>query len=779
MTRAWSGALCVVTFVVAVTADASATTTVADLTPAVSMTVQGKLGETEEQALLGRLAEVSVAVAERYDEWVRTGAADVRKTTNTLARALLVQLERLHDYHQSRVDKATNDIIAADGNPEILYEQHGWLVDRGFALASCGQLAWLYYRLAMLNPDEKTARTPWLEKSVACFSEFVYGDDPDARDENLLGRALAERELGQLEAAAGDLAVVLQRGPSSPLYWPARLALAETKAAAQTDGGLAETQKLLAESSTATLPTDIRNQIRMLRFQILVAALKKGAPVSLTQEAATLARELTQLGPSWSRRVQQTALAGLPDPRSVLGSSASTEWMAAENLASEEKYEQAIPAYESVRASAPPDSEQATLVLHRLGVCYFRAGRFSDAERALRAYLDRAPSSALAAEAAYLRFRAAEGVFRATPSAETQELFASAAEAYAEGWPQDSNAYEAAFRLGELRQNTGRFLEAADWYARVKGTPAFEIRAAAGEIQSLADVLLHPPPDAGDAWAAPLRARVAAAWATFTKLCAKEQALASEELRARTTLAHAMADAGGPGARLQETLATLDGFEARFPTSADLGPMVAALRLAARAVTGPVAEAEKAAQALLASNDPRTLELLDRAAPILLRNAVETAGSDQTESDRWMAIAAAGFDRLRAAGRTVPADARSALAQYYTTSGRLDDAAAAYAALVKESPQSKTVLRNAASVAVRRAAWLEAADYWTRLAKLQELASPGWYDARLQAAETLEKAGRATEACAAARDVDAFRPDLRDAETKKRFQDLTGRACGE
>ena len=42
----------------------------------------------------------------------------------------------IYDYHQGRVDKAQNDIIAADGNPEVLYEQHAWLVDRGFALAT-------------------------------------------------------------------------------------------------------------------------------------------------------------------------------------------------------------------------------------------------------------------------------------------------------------------------------------------------------------------------------------------------------------------------------------------------------------------------------------------------------------------------------------------------------------------------------------------------------------------------------------------------------------------
>ncbi len=743
----------------------------------VSAAVKGAVDEEREQALFGHLADASVQVAERYDQWVRTGSGDARAAARSTGRALLPLLERLHDYHQGRVDNAVNEIIAIDGNPEILYEQRAWLVDRGFSLAASGQLSWLYYRLAMLNPEEKATRRAWLEKSVKSFSEFVYGDDTKARDENLLGRALAERELGELDAAAGDLAPVLARGPGSPLYWPARLTLAEVKVAKGGNAGLEETRKLLAEASGAGLSEDTRNQIRLLRFQAVAEALKGGSSGGLTDEAQRLARELTELGAFWSKRVQQIALATLPDPRLVLGSSASAEWMAAENLASEERFAQAIAAYEKVRESAAPDSEQGTLVFHRLGVSYFRLGRFADAERALRGYLDRAPTSSLAPEAAYLRFRAAEGVFRATPSAETRELFLSATEAYLDGWPEHDTAYEAALRLGELHQADGRLLDAGDAYARVRGPTAFEIRAASGEIQCLADVLLRPPEGADAGWASPLRVRVADAWSRFSKLSANEKGAALDELRARTTLAKAMAEGVGPGAKLEATLASLDGFEARYPAAADLVPMVAALRLAGRAVLGPVADAEKAAGVLLASNDPRTLELLDKAAPILLQNAIDTAGADQATSDRWMQLAASTFDRLRAAGRPIPSDARAALAQYYAAAGRLDDAASAYADLVKEAPQSKTVLRNAADLAIRREAWPEAADYWSRLAKLQEVASPGWYDARVKTAESFEKAGRLADACAGVEEVNGFRPDLRDAEMRRRFEKLAARTC--
>ena len=71
--------------------------------------------------------------------------------------------------------------------------------------------------------------------------------------------------------------------------------------------------------------------------------------------------------------------------------------MAAEGLAAAEKFEAAIPAYEAVRSQATPDSDEAVLVHHRLGLCYFRTGRYADSERELRNFLNQSAGSPLAA----------------------------------------------------------------------------------------------------------------------------------------------------------------------------------------------------------------------------------------------------------------------------------------------------------------------------------------------------------------------------------------------
>src|SRR5262249_60910142 len=95
----------------------------------------------------------------------------------------------------------------------------------------------------------------------------------------------------------------------------------------------------------------------------------------------------------------------LKHPRQRLGTPVSAEWVAAENLASVDKFREAIPAYEAVLRSTDPGARQHAIEAHhRLGVCYFRLNRYADAEREFRAYLNAAPQSRLAPQAALLQF---------------------------------------------------------------------------------------------------------------------------------------------------------------------------------------------------------------------------------------------------------------------------------------------------------------------------------------------------------------------------------------
>ena len=87
------------------------------------------------------------------------------------------------------------------------------------------------------------------------------------------------------------------------------------------------------------------------------------------------------------------------------------------------------------------------------------------------------------------------------------------------------------------------------------------------------------------------------------------------------------------------------------------------------------------------------------------------------------------------------------------------------------------MLRAAAMVADRRNASADAAEYWARLAMLEEVATPAWYDARLSTARDLIAAGQGDRACKSVQEVDGFRPDLRDQPTKQKFSELAAKAC--
>lgn len=744
----------------------------------VSRAVSGNLSEEQEQALFGSLGEVSVQVADRYDQWVKDGSDQTRRSALAVGNSILPLLERLRAYHQGRLDKAQADIIRDDGNPEVLYTQRWWQLDRGFTLAAAGQLSWLHYRMAMLSPNSKEQRKVWLQKSGREFSEFIAAPDEKMRLESLLGRGMAASALGDRTNAEGDLKLVLQQAKGTSLYWPARMALAEVRASAGGSAALSETQKLLSEAQSAGLGSGTMKQIRLLRLDALIATLAAsgGGNAAVQKEAASLAAQLSALGPAYAQRVTQMAVSRLRDPRPVLGATVSAEWIAAENLAAAEKFEAAAAAYEKIALSTSDAAKtHADEVHHRLGVCYFRLGRYPEAERELRAYLMAAPDGPLAAETAYLQFRAAEGVFRAAPSAETRASFLAIAENFATNYPDHESRYEGLFRYGELLQTEGRYRDAAAAYALVEGPPAFRLRAASAELQCVADTLATSD-DVTAEQAAELRKQAETAWDRFDKLGAS---VASTDLRARSTVAYALAVGTGPGSDPARALSLLEDFEARFPEQSDLLLAATSLRLAAATALSQLVQAEASAEVLakMPGVEANYFSLIEKLSRALLRRSADVAPTSPEDSRRWAALATTLLDRMRAAGKPIPPEVRLNLAQSYVEQDRLSDAATLYGQLLTASPTSRSLLRAAALLADRRGNGAEAADYWSRLAMLQQVATPAWYEARLATAAALAASGKKQDSCASVNEVEQFRPDLRDADTRKRFAELSAQVC--
>src|SRR5262249_28263630 len=150
-------------------------------------------------------------------------------------------------------------------------------------------------------------------------------------------------------------------------------------------------------------------------------------------------------------------------------------------------------------------------------------------------------------------------------SPETESTFFAVVENFVKNYPDHESHYEGLFRYAELLQGQRRYADAADAFENVDGPPAFRLRAAANELQCLADTITTTDNIAPDR-AAALRARAEDAWKRFDKLASSGGgASASEDLKARTTVARAMAVGSGPGADSAQALALLDGFEAHYP----------------------------------------------------------------------------------------------------------------------------------------------------------------------------------------------------------------------
>ncbi|MFN2426125.1 MAG: hypothetical protein ABR587_06725 [Candidatus Binatia bacterium] len=276
-----------------------------------------------------------------------------------------------------------------------------------------------------------------------------------------------------------------------------------------------------------------------------------------------------------------------------------------------------------------------------------------------------------------------------------------------------------------------------------------------------------------------LRVRSESAWERFQKLASASASPASDDLRARVTVARAIAAGSGPGADPATALSLLEGFETRFPEQTDLVLPSSALRLASAASLGLLEKAEPPAKLLAAmpGTEANYFDLIEKLARALLRRSADDAPTDPAASQRWAAMATALLDRMRSAGRPIPDEVRRNLAQSYVEQDRLNDAAALYGQLLAATPDSRSLLRASALVADRRGESAESAGYWARLAQLQEVATPAWYEARLAAAAALAAAGSSDKACASVREVEAFRPDLRDAQTKRRFGELGAKVC--
>lgn len=536
--------------------------------------------------------------------------------------------------------------LEQDGAAE---ESEEWAERKPLALQTLYVRNWLYLDAATRFETRSPRRTEWLRAAASGFGDLTTTGDPLIAAESFYGRAQAERALGNAAAASADLRRALEKQPPPELA--ARIG------AALVEGQIDDDQLGPAlESSAALLKQAPGPEAEFLRIKVALLALGSlpmagDARRALRAEVGRLVIALEQRGGRWPATARQLVAAGITKPEDWLqeGDSATIRWAVAEALRGSGRCREALPLLESLAAPRGTGAEG----LVALAECQYRDGAYAKALQTLA----RVPAGTGGnrADAAYLRFKAAEALDHQEGSAASRARLREAAAALVADHATHPQAFEARFRLGELALRDGDRLGAAGSFDAVRGDPQFELQAVfqsaqayIGEWEARAGGGAEPDPALATAALERLRRfleQADAYRAARGERAADQATLLPLQGRARV-LGALILTRQGDRAGAAEAVLWLEDFRARYPGATDLYGQASAVRAIALLELERPVDAAAAIDELLA-----TEQRGERDYALMQRLGVQT-----------LELAAARADAGDAAGAL--ALRRSALALY-------------------------------------------------------------------------------------------------------------------
>lgn len=353
-------------------------------------------------------------------------------------------------------------VIAEDGDLEALQDSAAWRQRESLALQSRYTLSWVYLEAAIRYEPRHEQRQEWLRQAADGFGTVAdAAEDPTVVAESLYGRGLCRRELGQPDGAITDLRRALD-GAAPGLSGSIGSALIEALIEAnRLDTALQESRTLLKRSPSG--------EADFLRAKVLLLALggtstDRKRRAAQRREVVEVMARLDRRGGEWARLGRELAAAGIRDPEEWLAedSNPTIQWVVAEALRQRNECEKAIPLYESLAGKRSSVGE----VLLALGACQLETLRYEEAYATLSAPLDGANDDQRA-DAAYLRFKAAEALQQSADTRENATRLSTEARGYIAAFPEHSRTFEAHYRLGELDRAAGKPIEAVVHYDAV------------------------------------------------------------------------------------------------------------------------------------------------------------------------------------------------------------------------------------------------------------------------------------------------------------------------
>ena len=742
----------------------------------------GRFDAPGQRAAIERLGKLVLQFIDVSDRVANTGAEGrERDALQGAYQALSQPLEGVYNENSSRLDRMTKQVMDEDGDLEALYETQPFKDAQVVASQSLYFLNWLHYYGTRLY--DGAARKDLLEKAQHGFSEFAVGDrHSDLLVESLLGRGLCHLELGNTEFAIHDLQAVANDPQASPeRKIKARLAILDADVRAGNVGDALKVSDALLGGGGH--PED--NLVRFLRIRALLAGAKSASGADADryrQQALALMDQLRRAGGGWEEKVSALAATSIDNPEkwSDKATSAFARWELAKLLVQKGEYKQAMPLLESFVTSNDAEMRRHQgEALYFLGLAKFQAGQYAAAAAHLEGALkDTNPS--YGADAAYMRFKALEAVVAKTATTDAGGLYEHAIDDYLAKYPEHKSAFEARFRLGELRQAQHRFDEALQSYAKVRGDPAFELRAQFAGLQCDFELLQGNDQRVSGSRRDAVLTDIGAGLQRFDRQAAEldgrkaaPDQVPLNEMGAKVAIMTAVYLNLQPEPNDAAVADALARFEQKYPEQTDLLPQVVRLRLAAFQRLGRFGEAEVEVKArgqlLLASAGAPALEEI--AVGFIREGARRNGRGDAAANQSAQQVALRLYEQLTAE-RDGNAKSKLTLARLYENTGESQKAAAIYAAELQANANSPAALRGLGRIAEAEKRLSDAVGYWQRLASALRAGDAPWYEARYEVARLTHAMGKQAEACDDLQQLKPAMPGLSDADLRTKLDKL-------
>ena len=717
--------------------------------------------------------------------------SSTRKAIRDVYETLHGPLNDIYTGSFRRVDQMTQDVIAQDGDLEAVQDSQEYRAEQGVAARALYFLNWLKY-IGSFTFDDKKKNT-LLTEAMNGFGEFAVGDQASRlKNESLFGRALSERELEKFDWAIRDFELLLkQPGVSADMKRKAQRALEQTRRYAKRGGKNQPSPTELAQAQF--------QQAKSIAKQSRQASGKKRS--QLRGQLLALILELRKAGGKWQARADALIQAELTREEELVIAEQENPfppWLKAKEHMQKRRFAKAVPFLEEVIASNDPDAAvYQTDAQYYLGVGLYEQRRYRQAITTLDTFLSNGGAKTKhAADAEYFQFKSAESLYARDQSARNGKLYVQAIRDFTRQYPRHRSIYEAHFRLGEYYQEQEEYLKATDAYEKVRGAPAFRVRADYATLQSYFEVL-HAIED-GDTSSGlsedDIRQRIGASldayWKNSATLAKSSPKLVERnpyrEYPGKVSVMNAVYLSHDMDANAEQIVSFLDGFEEKYPKQPDAFETVARTRLVALQKTGRYAELARDVDTILERYQAdKQAELLAGLAGVLEKDIRKLRRQDNKDNEL---IAKRTLARLHEtwlkndgefAEDQSPDRFHYDLAQLYLDTKQYDKAEIIYKDLEqKQGAYALVAIVGLAQVSEVRGDRKRALSLWEAMLKGTQVGDPLWFRGTFEVARLNDTLGNATQACKTVSSAQRMLKRLGDASLKTKIQDFANQTCG-